>query len=123
MTEIAHTIISAFQSNGHIFRILFSSLPTMNQAQREKYMEQVVEYRTGALGSYFASQIKQGTFRADLDPDIAARTFSGMLLPFILMRDVLQVGTRRFDYDRVIAHAVRLFLEGTLSKRPRGKRS
>ncbi len=122
LTEIAGAIISTFRENGHIFRILLSALPTLSMAQREKYMDQVVNVVAGALESYFATQIKQGIFRADLDPAIAARSFFGLLLPFVMLREILQLDARAFDDERIIAHSVELFLRGAMAKPSRSKR-
>ncbi len=115
LSEIAHRMVSTFRAKGEVFRILLSALPTMNQASREKYAEQVVMFVARALESFFAAKIEKGVFRPDLDPAIAARTFIGMFFPFVMLQDVLRIGGSEFDYEQVIAQAVQLFLHGTLA--------
>lgn len=122
LTQIARAILKTFQENGPIFRILISALPTVSQAQREKYVDEVIDVAAGALETFFTAEIQQGVFRADLNPALAARSFFGLVLPFVLLQDILQLQARAFDYEQVIAHAVRLFLNGALAKPAGGKR-
>lgn len=117
---IAHNIAKTAQQNGAIFRILISTLPTMNKTTRDKYLNQVVLYAMTILGKYFKEQIKNGVFRSDLDSDISARAFFGMFLPFLVIREVLQSDDdKNWTYDQIIDALVPLFLRGVLSDNAR----
>ncbi len=115
LTTVARTMLATVKQNAHIFRILIASIPSMKQATREKYLNQVVMYATGRLETYFREQIRQGVFRSDLNVRIAARTFIGMFFPFVMLQDVLQVeGPEQFDYEKIIPACVQLFLHGAV---------
>ena len=119
LTLLARTMIATIKQNAHLFRILLSTVPTMKQAMREKYMQQVILYATDLIGVYFAEQKERGVFRADLDPVIATRAFIGMFFPNVLLREVLQIqDPSHLDYEQVIAQAVQLFLHGALTLTP-----
>lgn len=118
LTTMATNMVATLRQNAPIFRILISSLPSMKPAMREKYYVEVVLYGTGMLEAYFKEQIKQGAFRRDLDAQIASRAFIGMFFPYILLHDVIQLESdASWDYDRLIATAVPLFLRGALVER------
>ena len=122
LTMVAQNVITVVQQNAQIFRILVSALPSMNQATRQKYMQQVVLYATGVLEGYFQEQIKQGVLRKGLKPRILARAFIGMFFPFVMLRDVLQVETDAdWSDDQLIADLVPLFLNGVLANKSEGK--
>jgi AcrR family transcriptional regulator len=122
LVTVARNMLATMHHNAHIMRILLSALPTMKQATREKYLQNVVVYATGMLETYFREQIEQGVFRRDLHAVLAARIFVGMFFPFVMLQDILQVGGKGFDYEQVIAQAVQLFLEGVLAEPQKGKR-
>ncbi|MBI5304419.1 MAG: TetR/AcrR family transcriptional regulator [Chloroflexi bacterium] len=116
LTDGAQTLVATIRQNAHIFRILVTALPSMNQATRQSYLEQVVLYGTSLIEGIFREQIKQGRFRRDLDPAVAARGFIGMFFPFVMLRDILQVDVDpAWDYDQVIPELVTLFLRGALA--------
>ena len=113
---VAHNIAKTAQQNGPIFRILISTLPTMNKATRDKYLNQVVLYAMTILGKYFKEQIKNGVFRSDLDADMLARAFFGMFFSFLMIREVLQSDEEKtWSYDQIIDALVPLFLRGIMS--------
>ncbi len=117
LTEIAQNLVSTIRQNVPVFRILVSALPHMKQSTREMYLDQVVLYATGALEHYFQDQVRQGVFRKECRPRILARAFVGMFFPFVMLREVLEVDENvAWDYDQVIAEAVRLFLRGVLAE-------
>lgn len=119
LTMIAKNIIHSIQQNSHIFRALVSALPTMKPPQREKYLNQVVMYAAGTVESYFAQQIKQGVFCAGLDPKTLSRAFIGMFIPFVGLREVLQIETEAdWNYDEIIAQLIALFLRGVMTEEP-----
>jgi TetR/AcrR family fatty acid metabolism transcriptional regulator len=115
LTMLARNMVATIQQNASLLRVFLTSLPTMNQAARDKYFEQVPLFAFTMLEEYFRQQIKAGVFRKDLDPQLAARMFPGLLFPFLLLKDVLQVPLEQ-DYDAMISHAIKLFLRGALAK-------
>jgi AcrR family transcriptional regulator len=113
---IARNIVNTVQQNAPIFRILISTLPTMNKATREKYLNQVILYATTLLGRYIKEQSASGVFRPELDADTHARAFVGMFFPFVMIREVLQAESEKdWTYDQIIDALVPLFLRGALS--------
>lgn len=117
LTTFVQNIIVTFQQNGHVFRIMLSALSSMSQATREKYFNQVVLYTLTMLESYFNKQIEQGVFRRDLNATTLARAFVGMLLPFIALREVLQVEDNTdWNYDHLTQELISLFLRGVLAQ-------
>lgn len=117
LTLIARNLVNTVRQNAQVFRILISALPTMNKATREKYMTQVVTYAADTLEAYFNAQIEQGVFRRDAPAQVLTRAFIGMLFPFVMLREVLQVESEtEWDYDQVIAAVVPLFLRGALAQ-------
>lgn len=122
LDQLAHRMLGAMQQNAHLFRILLSAMPGLKPAARQKYLDGVVLYATGMFEGYLRLGIERGIFRPDLDPRITPRLFIGMFFPFILINEVLQVQEPvPFDYDRVVAEAVRLFLQGALAEAQEGQ--
>jgi TetR/AcrR family fatty acid metabolism transcriptional regulator len=121
LTTTAESIIAVFQRNAHIFRILISALPTLPQATRGRYLNQVILYATDLLETYFKAQIKCGVFRRGLNPRVLSRAFIGMFFPFVMLAEVLQADTTNWDYDQLIAEIVPLFLRGALADEPKRK--
>jgi TetR/AcrR family fatty acid metabolism transcriptional regulator len=115
LSIIAKNMVSVIRQNGHIFRILISALPTMNQATREQYLNRVLLYVWDILEAYFTELIEKGVFRRDLNPAILTRTFVGMFLPFVLLDEILLVHNPvTLDYDQVVAQVITVFLRGAL---------
>jgi AcrR family transcriptional regulator len=115
LTMVAKNIIGTIRQNAPVFRALVSALPSMKQAQREKYLNQVVMYATGVLETYFVEQIKLGVFCPHQNPTILARAFVGMFFPYLVFRELLQVETDAdWTYDQIIAEIVPLFLRGVM---------
>lgn len=121
LTTMVQNMIAMVHQNAHVFRIMLSALPTMSQSTREKYLNQVVLYTLTTLESYFKKQIDQGVFRRELNPSRLARAFVGMVLPFIALREILQVETDAdWHYDPLIKELVSLFLHGVATQ-PRSR--
>ena len=115
LSIIAKNMVSVIRQNGHIFRILISALPTMNQATREQYLNRVLLYVWDILEAYLTELIEKGVFRRDLNPAILTRTFVGMFLPFVLLDEILLVHNPvTLDYDQVVAQVITVFLRGAL---------
>ncbi len=119
LSLLARNVVAVVTHNAHIIRVVFSSLPTMNPATRDKFLQQVPLFATGILESYFRQQVEAGVFRAELNPAIAARIFPGMLLTSLILQEIFQIQpSARFAYDEVTAQAVRIFLHGALAPTP-----
>lgn len=115
LTAIARTILGAIRENAHIFRILFSTVPSMNKKLREQYLQQVILYPTSILEAYFQEQIHEGVIRPELKPAILSRAFIGMFFPTVLIRHVLQAEVLDpVDYEEIISTSVRVFLRGVM---------
>jgi len=122
LITLAHNMIATIHQNAHIFRILLSTLPTMPQTTRDRYLNQTVLYVLTMLEAYFNQQIKRGVFRRDLEPRTLARAFVGLFFPFILIREVLQVESENdWTYDEIIHTLVPLFLRGVMADAPKRK--
>lgn len=116
LTTTARNMVAAMRQNAPIFRILLSALPTMKQSTREKYLQTVVVYATGMLEGYLREQTKQGIFRRELHPAVAARIFIGMFFPFVMLREIIQVEDQGdYGYEQIVSDAVGIFLNGALA--------
>ena len=123
LTLMAENMVATIRRNAFIFRILISALPSLNIAAREKYMQSVIMYAVSILEEYFREQIKQGAFRSDLNPAIAARGFIGLFFPFLMLREVLQVeNSADWEYDQLVPTLVPLFVRGAFAN-PRERKS
>lgn len=119
---IAKNMTMVFRQNGHIFRILMSALPRMSRSAREQYLNRVIFYAWDIPEAYFRELIEKGILRRELNPAILTRAFVGMFLPFVMLRDVLQVETDAdWSDDQLIADLVPLFLGGVLAIPTEGK--
>ncbi len=113
LQDIARNMVNIVIQNREIARVLFTTIPTMDNKLRAEYMRQVPLYAFEALEEFIRTQQAAGTFRADLDPAITARMFPGMLLAFLLIQEILQPPDMpRFEYDQVVRQAVKVFLYG-----------
>ncbi len=122
LITLVQNMIATIQQNAPVFRILLSTLPTMPQAARDKYLNQTIRYALTMLELYFNQQIKRGVFRRDLEPRPLARAFIGLFFPFILIREVLQVeNDQDWTYDEIIQTLVPLFLRGVMADAPKRK--
>ncbi len=116
LTAIALNIVGLFHQNSKVFRVLLSAMPHLKQEARESYMNQVVLYATKVTEAYFRNQIELGVFRGDLEPRVLAISFFGMLFPYVMLREVVQVDVQvGADYPQVIRQIVPLFLNGVMA--------
>lgn len=119
---LGHNMVEVFHHNRDLIRIFFSSLPSMSDAQRAKYYQQVPQFALTLLEQYIRRQMEAGAFRADLDPAIVARTIPGMLMIFLLLQEFLALDdVPHFDYDDVVATVVQVFLHGVCARAPARK--
>jgi AcrR family transcriptional regulator len=116
LTAIAQNLVAIFHQNSQIFRVLISAVPHLKQTTRESYVNHVILYAIGILEAYFKKQIELGVFRKDLDPRVLAMSFFGMLFPYVMLHEVIQVDAHvGTDYPHVIRQIVPLFLGGVLA--------
>jgi AcrR family transcriptional regulator len=110
---IAKNMMTVFRQNGHIFRILFSALPTLSPSVREEYLNRVIFYIWDILEAYFRELIEKGLLRPDLNPAILTRSFVGMFIPFVLLNQLVPL--KGFDAAQVLDQNVKIFLRGVLA--------
>ncbi|MBI5031322.1 MAG: TetR/AcrR family transcriptional regulator [Chloroflexi bacterium] len=116
LTSFALNMLATIQQNVHIFRILLSALPTMSAATRQKYLDQVVMYAITTLESYFQEQIDRGIFQRHLVPSVLARSFIGMFITYIGLRDIAQLEKNAtWTNDEIVGQVIPLFLRGALA--------
>lgn len=116
LTLIARNLVTTIRQNAHVFRILLSALPVMPPNTRKKYVNHVVLYVVRLLEKYFRQQSARGVFRKELSPYALASTFMGMFVPWLMLREVLQIeSVPARDYEQLIATNVSLFLHGALA--------
>ncbi len=110
---LAENIVNVVTHNRELIRVLFTSLPTMDAKTRATYMQEGPLYAMDMLETYLRNQQATGSVRSDLDPEIAARAFPGMLMLFLLLQEILQPeGFEKLDYHKLIPTVVSIFLHG-----------
>ena len=113
---IVQNIVDTVTHNREIVRVLFTSLPTMDEETRATYMREGPLYAMEMLESYVRAQQAAGIFRADVDAAIAARALPGMMLFFLLVQEVLQPRDMpRFEYDAIIPNVLEIYLRGLMN--------
>jgi TetR/AcrR family fatty acid metabolism transcriptional regulator len=116
---MAQNIVNVITQNRELARVLFTSIPFVDQDLRVEYMRQVPLYALEALEEYITAQQAAGVFRADLDAAIAARAFPGLMLFFLLVQEILQPPKLpRFEYAEVLPQVVQIFLHGVIAAEP-----
>jgi TetR/AcrR family transcriptional repressor of mexJK operon len=119
LQSMAQNIVNVMTQNRELARVLFTSVPLMDEDLRAEYMRQVPLYAFEALEKYITTQQAAGVFRADLDAAIAARAFPGMMLFFLLVQELLQPpNLPRFEYAEVLPQVVEIFLRGVTASGP-----
>ncbi|MFQ6014889.1 MAG: TetR/AcrR family transcriptional regulator [Anaerolineae bacterium] len=120
LTHFVATGMRQVVQNIDIFKVLLSSIPTLDEAAMEAYLRRTPLYFAGVLEQFFRLRIEEGTFR-DINTAIAARAFLGTMMVFLISQEILP-GRRitPFDYDEVAREIVRLFLYGAVV-RPEGE--
>lgn len=91
-------------------------LRTLRSTKRLRSLyEEMSERMFARFEQHLRIGIENGSYR-ELEPQIAARTFVGMFLPFVIMADVerrLRIkGTSAYDQEQVIETVVDIFLHG-----------
>jgi AcrR family transcriptional regulator len=115
LLSILQNMVAAITHNRELMRVLFTSLPTMDEATRATYIREVPAYAMEMFQSYVAAQQTAGVFRADIDPAIAARILPGMLMFFLLVQEIVQPADMpHFPYEKIIPNVVQIFLHGVM---------
>ncbi len=113
----AQNLVSTITQNREIARVLFTTIPLMDEKMRAEYMRQVPLYAFETIESFVTAMQDAGVFRADLDPALAARAFPGMMLFFLLVQEILQPPNMpRFEYDEILPHIVQIYLYGVMTE-------
>ncbi len=115
---IVQNIVDVVLHNRELIRVLFTSLPTMDEETRATYLREGPMYALETIESYIRAQQAAGIFRADVDAAIAARALPGMMLFFLLVQEVLHPrDLPRFEYDAIIPNVLGIYLYGLLNDR------
>jgi AcrR family transcriptional regulator len=110
LEQVAVRMLEASDADPHLLRILlYTALE--GHALADSFMQKRVYALRGFLTEYFASRMRAGAFRA-LDPALAARGFLGMLVHYLLSRDVLGQSELRASADEIARTFTSLFLDG-----------
>ena len=117
LTIVLDNAFQTFQSNVDFIKVLFSTLPTMDEETLEEYLRRTPLYFAQVLEEFLQTRIAQGVYRP-LDTAVVARAFMGMIVFFVLTQELLP-GKRVFaplDYDLIGREIVQLFLHGVLAQ-------
>lgn len=119
LQSIAQNMVQVITTNRELMRVLFTSLPTMDEATRATYMREVPAYAMETFETYILAQQAAGLFRPGIDPAIAARILPGMMMFFLLVQEIVQPhDLPRFEYDKIIQNVVEIFLHGVMTPTP-----
>ncbi len=115
LTSLVQNMATLMTQNRELMRVLFTSLPTMDEATRATYMRQAPLYAMETIETYITAQQAAGIFRADLDPAITARLLPGIMMFFLIVQEIFQPpDLPRFEYEKVIPNVVEIFLRGVI---------
>jgi len=122
LTTVLDNAFQNLQRNVGFVKVLFSTLPTMDEKTLEEYLRRTPLYFAQVLEEFLQTRIAQGVYRP-MDTAVVARAFMGMILIFVLTQEVLP-GKRVFaplDYDVIGREVVQLFLHGVLAHPGQGE--
>ncbi len=111
---LSRAMVARVQEYAPFLQVFLSALPHLSGPARERYMQLLPTYAGERLESLLRAGIRRQIFRADLDPAIVARVLPGMLLMFLMTREVLGQRLVPHEYDEIAREAVRVFLYGTI---------
>jgi AcrR family transcriptional regulator len=98
-------------ANVAMFRIVVSEAMRFPQVG-EQFYKMVPAHVFATLNAYFQHQVELGNFRPH-DTAIATRSFMGMFVAHIILREVMrQPEARATSDDQVVATAVEIFVRG-----------
>ena len=122
MTIVLENAFQTLQRNVDLLKVLFSTLPTMDEETLEEYLRRMPLYLAQFLEEFLQTRIAQGVYRP-MDTAVVARAFMGMVVIFVLTQEVLP-GKRVFapiDYEVIGREVVQLFLHGVLAHPGQGE--
>jgi len=98
-----------------LFRVLFSSLPAMDDETQADYLRRSPLFLAGEIEAQIRRGIELGLLRP-VNPTIAARLFIGMFFSIVLAQEIMPGREiAPLDYDEVADEAVSIFLYGILA--------
>jgi AcrR family transcriptional regulator len=119
LESMVRNMVQVITQNRELLRVLFTSLPTMDQATRATYMREVPAYAMETFETYIRARQAAGEFRAGIDPAIAARIMPGMMMFFLLVQEIVQPGDMpRYEYEKIIPNVIEIFLHGIMTPPP-----
>ncbi|MBV9670253.1 MAG: TetR/AcrR family transcriptional regulator [Acidobacteriales bacterium] len=110
--QLAVDILTRIAASPHMMRLLlFAALE--NHKLSHRFFRQYASIKYEELASYIRTRIRQGDFRSDVDPLLAARAFLGMLIYHNQIQQLFG-GKQVHDYEikHVAENFVRLWLGG-----------
>jgi len=122
LTTVLDNAFQTLRHNVDFVKVLFSTLPTMDEETLEEYLRRIPLYFAQALEEFLQTRIAQGVYRP-MNTTVVARAFMGMIVIFILTQEVLP-GKRVFvpvGYDVIGREIVQLFLHGVLAHPGQGE--
>jgi AcrR family transcriptional regulator len=122
MTIVLENAFQTLQRNVDFLKVLFSTLPTMDEKTLEEYLRRMPLYLAQFLEEFLQTRIAQRVYRP-MNTTVVARAFMGMIIIFILTQEVLP-GKRVFppiDYGIIGQEIVQLFLRGILAHPEQGE--
>lgn len=122
LTIVLDNAFQNLQRNVDFLKVLFSTLPTMDEETLEEYLRRMPLYLARVLEEFLQTRIAQGVYRP-IDTSVVARAFMGIMVMFVLTQEVLP-GKRVFaplDYDVIGREIVQLFLRGVLAHPGQGE--
>ena len=110
LERVAVLLLQSADVDPHMLRILlYTALE--GHALADSFMQKRVYALRGFLTEYFEGRMRSGAFRA-LDPALAARGFLGMLVHYLISRDVLGQVELRAGADEIARAFTSIFLDG-----------
>ncbi len=112
LTLIAMKFLTTLKERKSMMKILFSEIHIYPQKVKKIYLSYVDEVRV-TLAGYFFSMQKKGVLR-DVSPEIAARTFLGMLFNYFRTEEIMKDnGMTKKRMKQAVKDMVDIFSNGT----------
>lgn len=120
LERLAADYLETFVKQGRDDMIKLFILRTLRSTKRLRALyEEMSERMFTRFEQHLRNGIEDGSYR-DVEPQLAARTFVGMFLPFVIMADVerrLHIkASNTYEQDQVITTVVDIFLHGISGK-------
>jgi len=120
-TELALAIVASVEADPSFLRLLLYSALEGHEMARPFYETRMRRLRE-FLSSYIAERTREGAFR-DVDPELAARAFVGMVADHLIARTVFgQRDPHAHGAERIARTFTEIFLEGVRAQTARERR-